>query len=64
MYEEYPKLEKYIYFYAVNAGAIAVMMPLINACPSGLNCLWVTEENVRQKHNSKKTNTIDLDDFH
>ena len=54
---------KTIYFYAVNAGAIAVMSPIVENHPSGINCVWVVDGYDRQKFKTDENNSITLDEL-
>jgi hypothetical protein len=51
---------KTVYFYAVNAGALAVMSPVVEAHPSDINCLWVAEGYSRQELKKNGDDTITL----
>ncbi|MCP4160215.1 MAG: hypothetical protein GY760_09095 [Deltaproteobacteria bacterium] len=53
---------KTIYFYAVNAGAIAVMSPIVDDHPSGINCIWVVNDYDKQEFNAYN-NKITLNEF-
>ena len=54
---------KTIYFYAVNAGAIAVMSPIVDAQPSGINCVWVVDGYDRQEIKTDENHRIILDEL-
>ena len=56
-------INRTVYFYAVDPGALATMSPVVDASPNGINCLWVAEGYAKQKLNSKGINTIDTDEL-
>ncbi|MCD4743182.1 MAG: hypothetical protein K8R67_11970 [Desulfobacteraceae bacterium] len=55
--------DKTIYFYAVNAGAIAVMSPIVDAQPYGINCTWVVDGCDRQEFKTDENHRITLDEL-
>tara|TARA_B100000519_G_C14245274_1_gene439548 strand:- start:1672 stop:2730 length:1059 start_codon:yes stop_codon:yes gene_type:complete len=50
-----------IYFYAVNAGAIATMSPIFYSCPKDIKCVWVAEGYARKVLNRENEKTMDFD---
>jgi len=54
---------KTVYFYAVNAGAIAVMSPVVDVHPSDVNCIWVADDYARQELKTKGADIIILNEF-
>ena len=55
--------KKTIYFYAVNAGAIAVMSPMVDVHPSDIDCIWVANGYAMQELTAKGNKTISLNEF-
>ena len=54
---------KIVYFYAVNAGAIAILAPIVDVHPSDVNCIWVADGYARKEIKKEGNITISLDEF-
>jgi hypothetical protein len=49
-------------FYAVNAGALAVMSPLVAGCPGDINCFWAADGHAESELRKKGTVPVDIED--
>ena len=52
-----------VYFYAVNAGALATMLPLVDDCPAGMHCVWVAEGYATRMLSGKMTKPINVEEL-
>jgi hypothetical protein len=52
-----------VYFYAVNSGAFAVMTPLLEAKPLGMDCFWVTDGQVANIPKIDEVGRLEFDEF-